>query len=71
MWVGLQHNLGKEWGPTMWKEMTGLLPSKVFSDAAKQSAKKYSKEKERKANDEVKRQRRLRKYSKNSKKDNS
>ena len=68
MGAGLQHNLGKEWGPTLWKKMTGSSPSKVFSDVMQRSAKKSSKEKERKAKDEVKRQRRMRKYSK---KDNS
>ena len=68
MGAGLQHNLGKEWGPSLWKQMTNSSPSKVFSDVTQRSAKKFSKEKERKAKDEVKKQRRMRKYSK---KDNS
>ena len=63
MGAGLQQNMGKEWGPGLWKEMTNTSPSKVFSDAANRSAKKAKYEKTRKAKDEVKRQRRMRKYS--------
>ena len=44
--------------------MTRSSPSKVYSDAMQRSAKKYSKDKERKAKDEVKQQRRIKKYSK-------
>ena len=67
MGAGLQQNMGKEWGPTLWKEMTSSSPSKVFSNAVKQSAKKSSSEKKRKAKDEVKQQRRMKKYSRNDK----
>ena len=63
MGAGLQHNMGKEWGPTIWKEMTSTTPNKVFSDTAQRAAKKASSEKERKAKEEVRKQRRIRKYS--------
>ena len=63
MGAGLQYNMGKEWGPTIWKEMTSTTPNKVFSDTAQRSAKKASSEKERKAKEEVREQRRIRKYS--------
>lgn len=66
MGAGLQHNMGKEWGPRLWKEMTNYSPSKVFTDTAQRSAKKASSEKKRKATDEVKQKRRLSKYSRNN-----
>ena len=63
MGAGLQQNKGKEWGPSLWKEMTHTSPTKVFTDTANRSAKKAKYEKTRKAKDEVKRQRQRRKYS--------
>ena len=66
MGAGLQQNVGKEWGPALWKEMTNSSPSKVFTDAAQRSARKASSEKKRKATDTVQQQRRLRKCSRNS-----
>ena len=62
MGAGLQQNEGKEWGPGLWKEMTNRSPSKVFSHAVQQSAKKASYEKKHKATERVKKQRRMRKY---------
>ena len=56
--------MGKEWGPTVWQEMTASSPNKVFTEVSQRSAKKASREKKRKAIDTVKQQRRLRKYSK-------
>ncbi len=56
MGAGLQQNLGKEWGPGLWKEMTSSSPSKVFSDVAQRSSKKASRDKKMKAGEEVKRQ---------------
>ena len=35
MGAGLQHNVGKEWGPSLWKDMTKSLPRKEFKDTAK------------------------------------
>ncbi len=63
MGADLQHNLGKQWGPTLWKQMTSSSPSKIFTDVMQRSAKKSSNEKERKAKDDVKRQRRMKKYT--------
>ncbi len=57
MGAGLQHNVGKEWGPSLWKQMSKCSPSKFFSTVTQRSAKKMSKEKKRKRKDEVKRQR--------------
>ena len=62
MGAELQQNEGKEWGPGLWKEMTNRSPSKVFSHAVQQSAKKASYEKKHKATERVKKQRRMRKY---------
>ena len=60
---GLQQNIGKNWGPSAWKEMTGSSPNKVFCNTAERSAKKASNEKKRKSTEEVKTQRRMSKYS--------
>ena len=40
MGAGLQQNMGKEWGPTVWSKMTESSPNPVFTDAAERSAKK-------------------------------
>ncbi len=63
MGAGLQQNIGREWGPGVWKKMTCSSPNKVFTNAAEHSAKKASKEKKRKASEEVKQKRRKSKYS--------
>ncbi len=39
MGAGLQHNVGKEWGPSLWKQMSKCSPSKVFSTVSQRSAK--------------------------------
>ncbi len=54
MGAGLQHNMGKEWGPVAWKQMTHSSPAKIFKDASQRSAKKASSEKERKAKGQYK-----------------
>ena len=61
--AGLQQNIGKNWGPSAWKEMTGSSPNKVFCNTAELSAKKASNEKKRKSTEEVKTRRRMSKYS--------
>ncbi len=63
MKAGLQQNIGRKWGPGVWKKMTCSSPNKVFTNAAEHSAKKASKEKKRKASEEVKQKRRKSKYS--------
>jgi len=63
MGAGLQQNLGKEWGPEMWRQMTKSSPNKVFSDTARHSAKQVESDQKRKAKEEVKAKRRSSKYS--------
>ncbi len=63
MGAGLQHNIGKEWGPASMKQMTNSSPAKVFKRVSERSARKASKEKVRKAKDTIKQQRRLRKIT--------
>ncbi len=48
MGAGLQHNIGKEWGPATWKQMTNSSPTKVFKGVFERSVRKASKEKVRK-----------------------
>ncbi len=54
MGAGLQHNMGKEWGPVAWKQMTNTSPTKIFKNTSQRSAIKASSEKERKAKESVK-----------------
>ena len=61
--AGLQQNMGKEWGPTVWSKMTESSPHPVFIDAVEHSAKKAEKDRKRKATKEAKEQRRQRKCS--------
>jgi len=63
MGAGLQHNEGKEWGPSVWKVMTSSSPSKAFKDSAKKSCVKAISEKNRKSKDSVKQLRRQKKIS--------
>ncbi len=64
MGAGLQHNAGKEWGPNLWKDMTNSSLSKAFEDTAKRSSMKSVCDKKRKAREDVKQQRRIKKISK-------
>ncbi len=61
--AGLQHNLGKEWGPKLWGELTAREPNPVFASVSESRNKKMNKEKERKKSPEVKAKRRQSKYS--------
>ena len=61
--VGLQKNLGKTWGVSMWEKMTGDYPNEVFVDAADISAKRVEKDRERKATENSKASRQKVKYS--------
>ena len=63
MGAGLRQNMGREWGPQVWKQMTTSSPNKVYIDAADHSAKKLSKDNKRKATDTVKAKRRKSKYT--------
>ena len=63
MGAGLQQNMGREWGPTVWSKMTKSSPNPVFVDAAQCCAKKAEKDRKRKATDEAKEQQRQSKCS--------
>ncbi len=63
MGAGLQHNMGKEWGPVAWKQMTNTSPTKIFKNTSQRSAIKASSEKERKAKESVKKRRRMKKVT--------
>lgn len=63
MGAGLQQNMGKEWGPAVWYNMTDSAPNQIFSNAAKHSAKKAENDRKRKATDHAKQRRRQSKYS--------
>ena len=63
MGAGLQQNIGKNWGPSAWKEMACSSPNKVFCNTAERSAKKASNEKKQKSTEEVKTRRRMSRYS--------
>ena len=63
MGAGLQQNLGKQWGPATWKEMTASTPNKVFTDCAKRASDRLASDKQRKSRDDVKAKRRTSKYS--------
>lgn len=64
MGAGLQQNMGKEWGPQAWRNMTYSSPNKIFTDTAQHSAKIARQDRKRKASDEAKQQQRKSKYAK-------
>ncbi len=63
MGAGLRQNLGKEWGPQAWKDVTNTCPNEVFQSVASNSAKLLAKDKKRKANEDNKKSRRQNKYA--------
>ena len=63
MGAGLQQNMGKQWGPTVWSKMTDSSPNRIFIDTAKHSTKKAENDQKRKATEYAKKQRRRSKYS--------
>lgn len=63
MGAGLRQNMGREWGPQAWRDMTNSSPNQVFIDVAKNSANNLSKDRKRKATNEVKDKRRKSKYA--------
>ena len=62
MGAGLRQNMGTEWGPQTWKNITTTSPNKIFSTAADHSAKKVEADRKRKATDKAKESRRKSKY---------
>ena len=43
MEAGLQHNMGKQWGPTMWSEMTSTPSDSIFVATAESQQSKQRK----------------------------
>ena len=62
MGAGLQHNFGKEWGPSSWSVKTDSPSNSIFSKTAKESARRMEKDKVRKSSEMVKEKRRKNKY---------
>ena len=62
--AGLQQNLGKTWGVTMYEKMTGCPANPVFINAAESSAKRVASDRKRKSSASFKERRRQSKYSK-------
>ena len=54
MGAGLRHNMGTEWGPQTWKNITSTSLNKICSSAADQSAKKVEADRKRKASEKAK-----------------
>ena len=63
MGAGLHQNMGVEWGPQVWKNMTNASPNKVFTDAVDCSAKRVKKDTKRKNTEAAKESRRRSKYA--------
>ncbi len=63
MGAGLQQNLGKDWGPKVWKQMAGASPNKVYEKVAECSMNRVGKDRKRKATEEAKESRRKSKYA--------
>ena len=63
MGSALQQNIGKQWGPQVWQNITNSTPNTVFAETAKLSADKQKKNKKRKEREDVKAKRRSRKYA--------
>ena len=61
--AGLRHNLGLEWGPSVYKRMT-TKENEIYQTTSEAYAKKASKDKKRKATDIAKENRRKNKYFK-------
>lgn len=64
MGAGLQQNLGHDWGPEAFSEMTASAVNPVYQNAATTLAKKTADDKKRKATEKAKDRRRHNKYSK-------
>jgi len=63
--AGLQKNLGKTWGVSVWERMTGSSANEVFVNAANSSEKRVEKDGKRKSSEKAKECRRRNKYSQN------
>ena len=63
MGAGLQQNLGKAWGPTVWSEMTTSTPNRIFVDVANTMHKQAESTRKRKSTDKSKENWRKNKYA--------
>ena len=63
MGAGLQQNLGKTWGPKTWSKMTCTNTNQVFVDVSNSACKIAKNDKQRKATEKAKEQRRKSKYA--------
>lgn len=63
MGAGLQQNLGKDWGPKVWRQMSGESPNKIFTDVMDSSVKRVERDRKRKATEKAKESRRRSKYA--------
>ena len=63
MGAGLRQNLGREWGPKAWKQMTKTSPNKVYTDTAERSAKTLNQDRKRKNTEQAQERRRRSKYT--------
>ena len=64
MGAGLQLNLGHDWGPKAFSDMTETECNPVYKSVASKAAQKAAKDKKRKATDQAKERRRKSKYAK-------
>ncbi len=63
MGAGLQLNLGKDWGPSIWSNLTKSTSNSVFSTTANKAKRRNQKNAARKSQDDVKAKRRQSKYT--------
>ena len=63
MGAGLQQNLGKAWGPTVWRDMITSAPNQIFVDVASTMRKEVDQTRKRKSTDRSKENRRKNKYT--------
>ncbi len=63
MGTGLQQNLGKDWGPKVWEQMSGESPNNIFTRVMDVSVKRVERDRKRKATEKAQESRRRSKYA--------
>ncbi len=63
MGAGLQQNLGKDWGPKVWEQMSGESPNNIFTRVMDVSVKRVERDRKRKATEKAQESRRRSKYA--------
>ena len=63
MGAGLQQNLGKSWGPETWSHMMSTPANQVFVNVSNSASETAKRDKQRKATEKAKQQRRESKYA--------